>query len=309
MERYAIGIDLGGTSVKYAAVASSGRMPFSGTLPSCAAESAEAVVGQLLRAIEACRAYAAAEGLSFEGVGIGTPGVVSDDGRTVLGGAENIAGWERMPLADRIEQACGLATRASNDANTMALGETLYGAARGRTDAVFVTVGTGIGCAALIDGRFYRGYRNRGMELGHITVRADGEPCACGGVGCLEHYASTAALVRRFAVLSGRSEADGRAVVAAYRAGDPAAVQALEEHWNYLAHGIASAINLFAPQCVVVGGGISEAGAFYLEKLGTAVRRLVMHVCGAHTQIVAAELGNRAGCLGAAGLVFEDKSK
>ncbi|MBD9302394.1 MAG: ROK family protein, partial [Alistipes senegalensis] len=185
MVRHAIGIDLGGTSVKYAVVASSGEVLFNGQLPALAQESAEAVLGQILKGVEACREYAAGGGLTLAGVGIGTPGVVSADGRTVLGGAENIAGWENVPLADRIEQAAGLKTLAGNDADMMALGETLFGAAKGASDVVFVTVGTGIGCGVLIGGRLFRGYRNRGMEMGHITVKCDGEACACGGRGCL----------------------------------------------------------------------------------------------------------------------------
>lgn len=308
MQRYAIGIDLGGTSVKYAVVASSGEVLFNGQLPAQAQKGPESVLLQLLRGISYCREFAVSEGLDLAGIGIGTPGVVSADGRTVLGGAENIVGWENVALADRIEAATGLRTIASNDANVMALGETLFGAAKGATDVVFVTVGTGIGCGLLIGGRLYRGYRNRGMEMGHITVKSDGEPCACGGVGCLEHYASTSALVRRFCVLSGNgrdADVDGKDVVFFYKEGNPAAVQAMEEHWNYLSHGIASMINLFAPQRVVVGGGISEAGDFYLEKLREGVRRQAMEVCGGDTEIVAATLGNRAGCLGAAGLVFD----
>lgn len=308
MKRYAIGIDLGGTSVKYAVVASSGEVLFSGQLPAFAQDGPEAVLEQLLSGITACREYAAGEGLELAGIGVGTPGVLSADGRTVLGGAENIAGWENIPLADRIEAAAGLPVVASNDANVMALGETLFGAAKGATDVVFVTVGTGIGCGLLIDGRLYRGYRNRGMEMGHITVRSDGEACACGGVGCLEHYASTSALVRRFCELSGNgkdADVDGKDVVFFYKEGNPAAVEAMEEHWNYLSHGIASMVNLFAPQRVVVGGGISEAGEFYLEKLREGVRRQAMEVCGGDTEIVAAVLGNRAGCLGAAGLVLD----
>lgn len=308
MERYAIGIDLGGTSVKYAVVASSGEVPFSGQLPAFAQEGPEIVLRQVLCSIEACREYALGEGLMVGGVGIGTPGVVSADGRTVLGGAENIAGWENIRLADRVEFGMGLKTVVSNDANMMALGETLFGAAKGATDVLFVTVGTGIGCGVLIDGRLYRGYRNRGMEMGHITVKCDGEACACGGVGCLEHYASTSALVRRFCELNASgsdAEVDGKDVVFFYKEGNPAAVQAMEEHWNYLAHGIASMINLFAPQRVVVGGGISEAGDFYLEKLREGVRRQMMSVCGGDTELVAATLGNRAGCMGAAGLVLD----
>lgn len=308
MMRYAIGIDLGGTSVKYAVVDSCGGVLFNGQQPTHAHEGAATVLGQIVKGISDCREFASCEGLTVEGVGIGTPGVVSADGRTVLGGAENITGWEQVPLAERIERETGLRTLADNDANMMARGEWLFGAGRGATDAVFVTVGTGIGCGVLIDGRMWRGYRNRGMELGHITVKCDGERCACGGVGCLEHYASTSALVRRFRELTdqshGPAEVDGKDIVLFYREGLPAAVQAMEEHWSYLSHGIASVINLFAPQRVVVGGGISESGEFYFEKLRAGVRRQMMAVCGEETRIVPAELGNRAGCLGAAGLIL-----
>ncbi len=307
MMRHAIGIDLGGTSVKYAVVAADGSIRFGGELPSRADEGADRVLEQLTQGIAACRDFATQEDIVLEGVGIGTPGVVSEDGRTVLGGAENIVGWENLSLADRIEAATGMSCRACNDANAMALGESLYGAGRGVTDAVFVTVGTGIGCGMLVGGRLFRGYRGRGMELGHITVKCDGEPCACGGVGCLEHYASTAALVRRYVDLTGCGQADGRMVVARYRAGEAAAVQAMEEHWTYLSHGIASVINLFAPQRVVVGGGISEAGAFYFDRLREGVRRQAMDVCAAETEIVPAALGNRAGALGAAGLILEER--
>ncbi len=304
----AIGMDLGGTSVKYAVVDERGASLFSGQLPTCADKGAEAVLAQLLRGAALCQEFAARQSLALEGIGIGTPGIVSSDGRTVLGGAENIPGWEDFPLAERIEAVAGLPVRASNDANMMALGESLFGAAKGATDAVFVTVGTGIGCGVLVGGRLYRGYRNRGMEMGHITVRSDGEPCACGSVGCLEHYASTSALVRRYCALAGigDGQADGRVVVDAYLRGVPAAVQAMEEHWDYLAHGIASMINLFAPQRVVVGGGISEAGAFYFDALRRKVERYAMPVCAADTQLIAAALGNRAGCLGAAGLFFNE---
>ncbi len=303
-------MDLGGTSVKYAVVDESGASLFSGQLPTCADKGAEAVLAQLSRGAALCREFAAGQSLALEGIGIGTPGIVSSDGRTVLGGAENIPEWENLPLAERIESVAGLPVRASNDANMMALGESLFGAAQGATDVVFVTVGTGIGCGVLVDGLLYRGYRNRGMEMGHITVRSDGEPCACGSVGCLEHYASTSALVRRYCVLAGLGdgEADGRVVVDAYLRGEAAAVQAMEEHWDYLAHGIASMINLFAPQRVVVGGGISEAGDFYFGALRCKVERYAMPVCAADTQLVAAALGNRAGCLGAAGLFLYENS-
>ncbi|MEG1864694.1 MAG: ROK family protein [Alistipes sp.] len=308
MKRYAIGIDLGGTALKFAVVDSCGEVLFNGQHSTSAHEGAEQVISQLLHAIADCGEYASSAALKLEGVGIGTPGVVSADGRTVLGGAENIEGWEQIALAERIEEGCGLRTTVSNCANVMSLGEWMFGAARGDTDVIFVTVGTGIGCGALIDGRLYRGYRNRGMELGHVTIKCDGERCACGGIGCLEHYASTAALIRRFRELtcgeSRDAEVDGKDIVFLYGEGHRAAVQAMEEHWHYLGLGIAGMINLFAPQKVVVGGGISEWGDFYLTKLREQVNEQVMAVCGSQTQLVSAELGNRAGCLGAAGLIL-----
>lgn len=309
MRSYAIGIDLGGTSVKYALVASDGGILFSGKLPTLAGEGAEAVLGQIEAGAKSCLEFAAENGLNPVGIGVGSPGVVSADERTVLGGAENIPGWERIPLADELERLAGLPARVNNDANLMALGETLYGAAKGATDVVFLTVGTGIGGGVLIDGKLYGGYRNRGTEFGHMTIKCDGETCACGSVGCLEHYASTSALVRRFQARCAEmqracSRCDGETIVALYHAGDALAHEVMEEHWNYLATGIVGIIHIFAPQTVVIGGGISEAGEFYLEELRRRVFARAMKVCCEETRIVGATLGNRAGCLGAAGLAF-----
>lgn len=208
--------------------------------------------------------------MEISGIGIGTPGIVSKDGRTVVGGAENLPEWHNLPLADSLEASLGLPVAIMNDANAMALGESIFGAARNVSDAVFVTVGTGIGGAVMIDGSLWRGYNGRGMELGHISVDAGERTCACGGKGCLEMYASTSALVKRFKELTG-NDADGRIIVSFYNSGDEKAIQAMTEQWRYLGRGIASFINIFSPQMVVVGGGISEAGSFYLENLSKEV--------------------------------------
>lgn len=308
MTEYAIGIDLGGTAIKYAVVSRSGEIPFEGSMQTPATEGADAVISALASAVDACKAWAEASAITPLGVGIGTPGIVSPDRRKVVGGAENIEGWENVDVASKLEKRCGLRVAASNDANAMAIGEWIFGAARGVQDALFITVGTGIGSAALINGQMWRGHEGRGMEVGHMTVKCDGEDCSCGGRGCLEHYASTSALVRRYAALFG-TEADGRKIVSLYHKGDPVASQALSEHWMYLGHGIASVINIFAPEVVVVGGGISEAGDFYFERLRRVVGAQVMDVCAANTQIVPAELGNRAGCLGAASLILCDTNE
>ena len=308
---YAIGIDLGGTNVKYALIDNEGVFHFDGILPSMAEVSAEAVIGQLAEAVSQVKKVAALNGIDLKGVGIGTPGIVDETGRIVVGGAENIRGWENIALAGRLEEISGLPVRMGNDANLMGLGETVFGAGRGASDVVFITVGTGIGGAVVIGGKLFAGYAGRGTELGHVPLIADGEKCACGSVGCLEHYASASALVRRFcdrmSTLSPGFDAgkvDGKYIVNLYRQGDAVAVESLDEHCDFLGHGIAGFINIFSPQRVVIGGGISQAGEFYISKVRETAMKYAMRDCAVNTEIVAAELGNRAGCLGAASLVL-----
>ena len=308
---YAIGIDLGGTNVKYALIDNEGVFHFDGILPSMADGSAEAVIGQLAEAVSQVKKVAALNGIDLKGVGIGTPGIVDETGRVVVGGAENIRGWENIALADRLEEISGLPVRMGNDANLMGLGETVFGAGRGASDVVFITVGTGIGGAVVIGGKLFAGYAGRGTELGHVPLIADGEKCACGSVGCLEHYASASALVRRFCDRMKRESpafdpgnVDGKYIVGLYRQGDAVAVESLDEHCDFLGHGIAGFINIFSPQKVVIGGGLSQAGEFYISKVREAAMKYSMRDCAVNTEIVAAELGNRAGCLGAASLVL-----
>lgn len=315
-KKYAIGIDLGGTPVKYALIDNEGVFHFQGKLPSKADISAEAVIGQLVTACKETMASAQQLGVTIEGIGIGTPGIVDETNRIVLGGAENIKGWENLNLADRIEAETHLPVQMGNDANLMGLGETMYGAGQGARNVVFLTVGTGIGGAVVIDGKLFNGFANRGTELGHVPLIANGEPCACGSIGCLEHYASTSALVRRFnkrAAEAGRSfsgeEINGELIVRLYKEGDKLATECLDEHCDFLGHGIAGFINIFSPQRIVIGGGLSEAGDFYIQKVSERAHRYVMADCAVNTRIMAASLGNKAGSIGAASLVFSSNTK
>lgn len=294
-----IGIDLGGTAIKGAVADAQGRILYTCSCATPAAEGQDKVIEQLAAIVNDCRAHAP----EVKAVGVGTPGIVSPDGRTVVGAAENIAGWENVDLCNRLEKLTGLPVTATNDANAMAMAETAFGAAKGFTDAIFITVGTGIGAAAIIDGKPWRGFNGRGMELGHTTIDLHGEECACGSNGCLEQYASTSALCRNFNRLTGM-QADGRLIVELYHAAHPEAIEVLNSHWNYLAHGIGSVINLFSPQLVVVGGGIVDSGSFYLDNLREQVAKHVIADCAAFTRIEKAQLGNNAGCLGAAALAI-----
>ena len=308
---YAIGIDLGGTSIKYALVDKAGNSFFEGKLPSFASVSAAKVIEQLIKAVMLLKDEAAKQNWTVLGIGLGTPGIVDETNRIVLGGAENIIGWENIDVASLLEEQMKLPVVVGNDANLMGLGEAKYGAGRGCTHVVFLTVGTGIGGAVIIDGKLFNGYANRGTELGHVPLIANGERCACGAIGCLEHYASTSALVRHFSTLAkerNRSldmEINGELIVRLYHENFPMAVECMSEHFYYLGRGIAGFVNIFSPQRIVLGGGVTESGIFYLEKIREVVREHVIADCALNTEIVAASLGNKAGFIGAASLILK----
>lgn len=311
--KYAIGIDLGGTSIKYAIIDDKGQIHTQGKLPSLAQVSAKDVIRQLLRACNEMMDAAQKNGFAISGIGIGTPGIIDETNRLILGGAENIKGWENLNLADCIETATQRPVILGNDANLMGLGETLYGAGKGVKNVVFLTIGTGIGGAVIIDGKLFNGFANRGTELGHVPLFADGEACACGSVGCLEHYASASALVRRFtqrlknAGIALPDAIDGKLIIKLYKDGHKQTIESLNEHCDFLGHGIAGLINIFSPQLVVIGGGLSESGGFYIQKIKERALHYAIADCAANTDIVAATLGNKAGCIGAASLVFNSK--
>ena len=306
--RHAIGVDLGGTSIKYALVDEKGNIHFENTIPSNGDISKDAVVSQLLKAVEDVSKFAKNNNKEIVGVGIGTPGIIDNTERIVLGGAENIKGWENLHLADLIEEKTNLFVTVANDANTMGIGETIYGAGEGFKNVVFVTVGTGIGGAVIIDGKLFNGFDNRGTELGHVPLIVDGKPCNCGSIGCLEVYASTSALVESFSErYKGSQEVDGRLIVKLFKENDPLAVEMLEQHCNYLGHGISGIINTFSPQRVIIGGGLSEAGDFYIEKVRKYAFKYAMDECAVNTEVISAKLGNKAGYIGAAAEVFSKR--
>ncbi|MDH6308917.1 glucokinase [Dysgonomonas sp. PFB1-18] len=308
--KYAIGLDLGGSSIKYGLVSNEGTIVKEGKIPSYADKSAEEIISQLLLAVDTAIQYAKENNMEICGIGIGTPGIVDEKNGIVLGGAENLAEWENIPLAKIVKEHSGLDTYVNNDANVMGLAEARFGAAKGCTDVVFLTVGTGIGGAVIINGKLYGGYQNRGTELGHFPFVANGEPCACGSVGCLETYASAAAMVKRYRKMyeekhkSSSPDVDGEHIINLYKSGDDTAIAAINENCSFLGHAIAGFINIFSPQKVIVGGGLTDAGEFYIDKIREETKLYVMSDCAVNTTIERAVLGNKAGFMGAAGLCF-----
>lgn len=304
--KYAIGIDLGGTFIKFALVSDAGEILYSSKLSIGSSAKREDILETMHKAIQLTLESASKNGVSASGIGIGSPGVCCDG--IVVGGADNLDCWADLNLSKIYSEAYNLPVLIDNDANVMGLGEAVFGAAQDCTDVIFLTVGTGIGGAIVADGKLYGGYKNRGTEMGHVTIDHKGIDCNCGGRGCLEAYASTNALIAQYAQLSGKNEDDinGHYIVEKFLEGEAAAVECMQEHTDYLGHGIAGFINTFAPQKVVIGGGISEAGQFYIDMIKKSALGYAMPDCAANTDVVGATLGNQAGCLGAASLIFRN---
>ncbi len=304
--RYAVGIDLGGTFVKFALVSESGDILFDDKLSIGGKALRDDILDTVRKAIGLVIQKAGELNVGVIGIGFGSPGIV--DGGIVHGGADNLNGWENINISELYSKEFGLPVLVDNDANVMGLGEAVYGAAKGCTDAIFLTVGTGIGGAIIANGQLYGGYKNRGTEMGHVTIDHKGIACNCGGRGCLEAYASTNALIGQYAKRSGRNENEinGHYIVGKFLEGEATAVECMQEHTDYLGHAIAGFINTFAPQKVIIGGGISEAGQFYIDMIKKSAFSYVMPDCSRFTDIVGATLGNSAGCLGAASLIFKN---
>ncbi|MGH3344025.1 MAG: ROK family glucokinase [Carbonactinosporaceae bacterium] len=250
-------------------------------------------------------------------VGLGAAGFV-DEQRSVVLVAPNL-GWRDEPLRERVHARLGVPVIVENDANAAAWGEVRFGAGRGQRHVVCITVGTGIGGGVVLEGELYRGRFGIAGEFGHLRVVRDGLRCGCGNKGCWEMYASGSALVREARELAeagsplasrllemagGRAEGiTGPVVTRAAREGDPAATELLQGLGQWLGEGIASLIAVLDPGCVVIGGGVSEAGELLLAPAREAVQRaLTGHGHRPAAGLRLAELGNEAGLVGVADL-------
>jgi len=305
----AVGVDVGGTKVAALLTDDRGTVLDRKVVHS-PADDAEASVDTVI----ALARELADRHRGVAAVGVGAAGLVSREG--VLRFAPNLA-WREFPVRARVAAGVGLPVTVDNDANVAAWGEFRFGAGRGSTDLLLVTVGTGIGGGIVAGGSLFRGAHGFAAEIGHIIVDPAGPPCGCGNVGCWEQVASGRAIERlgRQAVAEhpesalGRtaggdpSTIDGPAVTKAAQQGDPMSLRILERVGVRLGEGIAGLVNVLDPDVVVVGGGAAAAGDLLLEP---ARRAFVDAVEAADHRpavpILAAALGNDAGAIGAADL-------
>jgi glucokinase len=290
-------LDVGGTAMKGAAVGPDGTARWPLRRPTPADQGPEAVVEAVGATLELLLDAARRRGLQVAAAGVAVPGIV-DDERGVAVFSANL-GWRDLPLRSLLAARTGLPVGLGHDVRAGALAEAALGAARGVRDVLFVAVGAGVAGAALVDGRLLVAGGFAG-ELGHLRVDPAGEPCGCGGRGCVETVASAAAIARRYAARTGRPVAGAAAVAARVREGDPDAVAVWDEAVGALAEGLAAAVTLLAPRLVVVGGGLAGAGELLLRPLAELLRLRLSPRSASMPRLVGATLGDQAGCLGAA---------
>jgi glucokinase len=313
--RYIVGIDLGGTNIVAGCVAEDG----SGSLgvrsvPTGAEEGPDAVVRRIITAARDSIAETRARKPEAEviGAGVGAPGPLDTKSGIVL--LTPNLGWVNMPLRQRLQDGLGLRTALDNDANCAVLGEWWRGAARGTRMAVGLTIGTGIGGGIIIDGKLYHGASDIAGEIGHMTIDANGRRCKCGNYGCIEAYASGPNIaLRAVEALESGAESSlpsyvagdlqkvtAQTVYQAAQAGDEVALEVVRDTAKFLGAAVASLINIFNPEAVVIMGGVTLAGESLFEPLRREVSRRAFKPAVQVCRIVPGELTGVAGVYGAA---------
>jgi glucokinase len=289
-----LAVDLGGTAMKGVVVDGTGRELASRTVPTPEHD----VVVALTQLLGDLSELAADAGATPVGAGVVTPGSV-DEERGLVRYASNLR-WRDVPLRDLLADALDLPVAVGHDVRAAGLAEQLLGAGRGSTSFVLVPIGTGVAAAIVNDGELVVGFTGAAGEFGHIPLVPNGEQCPCGQRGCLEAYASAGALTRRYAALEGRARTAEEIVGSL--GSDPTADRLWDEAVDVLAQGLNVLTILLDPQLIVLGGGLSRAGATLLEPLTT--RMTAGLAWRDRPEVVLSELGDRAGRAGAAVLAF-----
>lgn len=309
-----LGLDIGGTKLAAGVVTPDGETTGFVVTPTRREEGPDAIIPRLF---DLGREAMAAAGVAEVGaVGISCGGPLDADAGVLLSPL-HLPGWNAVPITAMAEREFHVPAVLENDATAGALGEHRYGAGRGTDTMLYLTVSTGVGGGAVIDGRLHRGAARNGGEFGHIVVRSGGRQCLCGRQGCLEMYASGTSIAARAREAVAERGADsslarlevirGEDVAAAAAAGDPLAVELWDETVEMLAAGITDLVNVLEPNLVVLGGGVTRSGDQLLAPLRAAVLRDAMPPAAAAARIVLAQLGD-AVCVAGAGAVAFDRA-
>lgn len=310
-----LGLDVGGTKLAAGVVAADGRVLSNLTAPSRAEQGPDQMISRLLELGRDAVVAAGVEWADVRAVGLACGGPL-DPVSGVIQSPPNLPGWDDVPLVALVSSALDRPAVVDNDATAGALAEWWYGAGRSRDvrTLIYMTISTGVGGGLVLDGRVFRGAAGNAGELGHLTVDYLGRPCGCGRRGCLEAYASgtnIAARAREALATGERSSlaalktVTARDVAEAARAGDALATRIWDETTAILASAMANILDVFNPELVVLGGGVTRAGEQLLGPVRAGGLAQAMAPAARSAEIVLAELGDRLGVVSAAAVAFE----
>lgn len=313
MGKYCFGIDVGGTSVKCGLFQTDGTLVDKWEIPTRTENKGEAILSDIAETIKKKMKEKGISKEETDGVGIGIPGPVNDNGDVLC--AVNLY-WGFKAVSKELSELTGLNAKAGNDANVAALGEAWKGAAAGAKNVVLVTLGTGVGGGIIVDGKIVAGSHGAGGEVGHASMEHDEEEsCNCGNKGCLEQYASATGIVRVAKRVLAATEEDSslrkfsrlsaKNVLDAYKAGDAVAAQIMNQVGDKLGSALAIFSCVVDPETIVVGGGVSKAGQPLIDCIEKYYKKYAFTACK-DTPIILASLGNDAGIYGAARMVIKD---
>ncbi|NOZ63990.1 MAG: ROK family protein [Caldiserica bacterium] len=311
----AIGLDLGGTFIKVGLVDETGRILRKNQLPTRGEEGRNVVLAQMEKAVREILES------GITGIGIGTPGIV--DRKGIVYSAPNLPEWDQLNLKKHFEEKLSLPVVVENDVNTITWGEYLFGAGKGVRCMVCITLGTGVGGGVVIDGKLLRGDEYSAVELGHIPINYKGPLCKCGNRGCIERYVGAqyiAAMAKR-EIQRGRkskikeivkgnlAEITPKVISQAYNQGDKLS----EEIWitvgRYLGAFFSGIVNIFNPEIIVIGGGISQVGEILFSSIKKEIKNRSYALFSQGLQVVPATLGVEAGIVSAASLVLRSRNE
>jgi glucokinase len=301
MSEYSIGVDLGGTNLRAAAIDAQGKLldKIAGSTDLKAGR--DVVIDDMVQSIEALRARLGEHNL--RGVGIGLPGFILMD-KGIIIGSNNMPEFENYPVRDEIEKRLGAKVILENDANAAALGEKWMGAGREVDDLVLLTLGTGIGGGIIVNGRVLHGHLGMAGELGHLTVVPNGNPCGCGNRGCVEKHASATAIVAMARLIGLGHDLTSEDVYKLAVEGNDRAKTIFRSMGESLGVALANLINIFNSPLYLLSGGPLPAWDYFAPAMLEEVARRSFTYRHAPTRIERATLGNEAGLYGAAYLPF-----
>ena len=311
----AIGIDIGGTSIKGAAIDSTGKVYDVFSMPVIKCEKGEETIAKLSALVNE---YIASHHFDekIEGIGLGVPGII-DSVNGVVSFSSNLK-WENLPIRQLMEDATGLKVKITNDANAAALGEARFGAGKNYSSSIMITLGTGVGGGVVIDNKLVEGNQGKGAELGHMVIVLDGRECGCGRKGCLEAYASATGLIVDTKIAMEKhpeslmhkiaqelGKVDARVAFNAEKQGDKAAKEVIDQYIMYLSEGLMNYCNIFRPEVFILSGGIANEGKNLTDRVEKYLKE---HDYGyknsPSVDVVIASLGYDSGKIGAACLIL-----